>query len=189
MATARSSRPVSFLAWAAVLLLLASQGPAPAQAASQVSIEPPSFIASVPHVMTLGQSYKLTVIVQNGGTSTATGSVVLTFPQDYFFTVAGVAYYKILPGDIGILNFTLVPTDVTSNAVNVSVLLVPVSGLSSVPTQRVTVTVDSIVRSQLAAAMPVFIGLSAVAVALLGGGFLALRRRRRRPAGARAPPS
>ena len=129
------------------LALAAAPGPTTrAQQAATVYIAPLPYLNSVPHEMLLGHSYRLVVVLVSNGRSTQSGSVVMSFPQGFYFTDHAVSSFRLLPGDTEVLNFTIVATNTTSSPTSVSAVLVVDQGLQQVALQRVTATVDSIGR-------------------------------------------
>ena len=176
----------SLVAWGLVAVAIVFCSLITPQAAAQgrtgVGIDPLPYYNSVPSAMLLGHSYRLVVVLHNNGTNSQSGSVIINFDQNYFFTSQGASAFQMLPGDTDALNFTIVATNIDSAPLSVSAYLVVNQGVRQVTVQEVTATVYSISRD------PGVYTLAYVAlgvIVLAAGAALLVLVRRASPAGRR----
>lgn len=165
----------------AFILVASSTAVVPAAGArgqTGVYIDPLPFYNSVPHQMLLGHSYRLIVVLINNGTSSQSGSVVVSFDQDYFFTSNPVAPFQLPPGDMSALNFTIVATNPAVSTLSVTCTLVQTQGLQNVAVQVVTASVGSITRDPVVYTY-LYLAAASSALVLVAAVYLAWRSRRR----------
>ena len=149
-------------------------------AESPAHIDQTLFVATVPPEMTLGKSYTVQVLVVNNSTQYISGSVVLDYPQYYFFTDQPTQNFQLSPGDSQYFYYPFVASNPHSGGLNVSALLFINVGSKLVLEQSVSVTVYSIVHSPLVAEIWIYLILGLV---VAGGGIffiLILRKSRDR---------